>query len=183
VVGGRSLDTWSVDLGAVTLTERYLPSDPPTPSELAELDRRVEGTLNGMPVPPQALAYIERAVIGVGGTLTALAFITLGTAPTHGSDVHGVSLERGPISNVTRQLASLSSIEREATLGIGRGRADILVAGSHLLLGIMDRFSVTTVQVSGWGLRHGLALACGLVGDARRDERLARRLALLEPEG
>jgi exopolyphosphatase/guanosine-5'-triphosphate,3'-diphosphate pyrophosphatase len=183
VVERGSVESWSLDLGAVTLTERFLRDDPPRPDELAELDRHVQGTLDGMPVPPEASTLLERAVVGVGGTLTALAFITLGTAPTHGSDVHGICLDRGRISDVTRHLASLTSVERQTSLGIGPGRADILVAGARLLLGILDRLAVSRVQVSAWGLRHGMALACGLAGDARHDERLARRLALLEPRG
>jgi exopolyphosphatase/pppGpp-phosphohydrolase len=77
----------------------------------------------------------------------------------------------------------MRTADRRAALGIGEGRADILVAGARILVRILERVACERVQVSGWGLRHGLALAAGLAGDPRRDAQLARRLALLQPTG
>jgi exopolyphosphatase/pppGpp-phosphohydrolase len=95
--------------------------------------------------------------------------------------VHGTCLDRDRIADVTDMLASISSAERQSSLGIGAGRADILVAGARVLLRTLDSMGRRRLQVSGWGLRHGLAIGAGQAGDPRLDAQLALRLATDEP--
>ncbi len=152
----------TLDLGAVTMTETYLPSDPPTTEELTDLDGHLRQVLATLPEPPADLLGSDQAIIGVGGTITALALLTFGHPVSSASVVHGECLGADRLVSLTDHLASLSNREREAILGISEGRADILVAGAHILLRVLERYRGTSMRVSGWGLRHGLAIAAGL---------------------
>ena len=71
----------SLDIGSVRLTERHLPSDPPTETELEACAAAVRSVLPDGPRP-------ERA-IGVAGTITSLAALDLGLAEYDSERVHG----------------------------------------------------------------------------------------------
>jgi exopolyphosphatase/guanosine-5'-triphosphate,3'-diphosphate pyrophosphatase len=123
----------------------------------------------GAPSPPPLHA--------VGGTLTALACVAGGIPVRRVAETHGVVLRRDRIETVTAWLERTSSAALQSELGLAPGRADLLVAGAHLALALLDHLGSPELRVSSWGMRHGLALAAGQDVDPRRDPTLALALA------
>lgn len=143
----------SLDIGCVRLTERYLTNLPPEPEALgaclAEIGKH---TRDIGPIDPSSL------FIGVAGTVTTLAAIDLGL--DHYDPVrvtgHLLSLER--IRDIFDRLRVCTLEELRAIPQIHAGRADILLAGTAILIEIMEWLNQGEILVSDRGLRYGFAL-------------------------
>src|SRR5262249_12616110 len=117
--GGRVKRWLSLEVGCVRLTERFLPSDPPGPEELARLRNHVQGALEGH---SDLLAEVVGGA-GVGGTLTALAALDLGLERYEASRVEGHELTRDAIETWSDRLTAMSRRDREAMAAVGSGRS------------------------------------------------------------
>lgn len=155
VVAGRAGDIgWShsYDVGSVRLTERHLPSDPPTHGELDTLRAAVAKTFSSIPKlarhgPP----------VGIAGTVTTLAAVSMGLSPYDGARVHGLAMAKSLLEKVARDLAAMPLEERARVRGLEPKRADVIVAGGFITLGILDALGADTLRVSDRGVRWGLA--------------------------
>jgi exopolyphosphatase/guanosine-5'-triphosphate,3'-diphosphate pyrophosphatase len=154
---GNAVERWvSLELGCVRLTERFLRSDPPAPSELAELRAFLRSTWVGHDL---LLRPTPQAVAGVGGTVTALAALNLGLRRYDASRVEGHMLATGDIRRLTESLTGLTTAERQALATVGPGRADILPAGCVLLVSLAEAAGFASLTASTQGLRYALARA------------------------
>ncbi len=156
-VGGGStelvLDGWhrSLDLGCVRLTERFLHSDPPAPAELEACREHVRALLPDEPSPAHA--------IGVAGTVTTLATLSLGLAEEQPDLVHGHRLDAGWISAEVERLAALPVSRLRGLRGLHPDRAPVIVAGGLVLDETLHRYGLGELEVSEHDLLHGAALA------------------------
>jgi len=137
----------SLDIGSVRLTERFLPSDPPTSDELDACATAVRKTLPALG-PARA--------IGVAGTITTLAALELG-----GYDpqrIHGHRLTRASVEAQLQRLASLPLAERRELPGLEPERAPVIVAGAVIVSEVLRRYGLDELEVSERDLLHGAAL-------------------------
>jgi exopolyphosphatase/guanosine-5'-triphosphate,3'-diphosphate pyrophosphatase len=151
---GNSLSYLSFQLGAVRLTERYLNHNPPTSEELSKARRIVHEGWESI----QDLSGGDYSLIGVAGTVTTLACLDQGLTEFDANLVGGYTLPREHVERWFRRLSEMRSAEIEALTEAAQGRADILVAGSLILLEFMIRFRFEEVIASDRGLRYGLAI-------------------------
>lgn len=128
---------WSLPLGAVAMTERFLKSDPPSAREIAKLDEALLRRLSKIPLRTGEL-------VGIGGTVSVLARF-----------LRGPRFSRAALERLAEKLARQTTVQRERA-GLERGRADIIVAGARVLLGTMHRFRARTLRACTLGLRHAL---------------------------
>lgn len=143
----------SLDLGSVRLTERCLHGDPPTPKELE--DARAT-TLKLLERASAAVDLVSPATwVGVAGTVTTLAALTLAQTEYDPGRTHGSELTRDEIERAFARLARVPVKER-ASLLIQPARAGIIVAGALILLAIVDRFGVRSLRVSERDILDGL---------------------------
>ena len=154
----------SMDIGCVRLFEKYLESDPPSKEEIealrAEVDDVLAGVKRELSVPPGA------RLIGVAGTVTQLATLKAGT-PVYDPDVtHHSVLSHGDVRTIARRLESLTYSQRQRVKGLEPGRADVILSGAEILLGVMESFDLPEVLVSERDLLDGLVL--GLLGAEHR---------------
>lgn len=152
----------SMDIGCVRLFEKYLESDPPSKEEIealrAEVDEVLAGVKEELSVPAGA------RLIGVAGTVTQLATLKAGV-PVYDPDVtHHSVLSHGDVRSIARRLESLSYGQRKRVKGLEPGRADVIVSGAEILLGVMETFDLPEVLVSERDILDGLVL--GLLGQA-----------------
>jgi exopolyphosphatase / guanosine-5'-triphosphate,3'-diphosphate pyrophosphatase len=144
---------FSVPLGAVRLTERFLKHDPPTEKELESLAHFVKQKLG--PASRRLVREKYTMVFGSGGTMTSLAEMDARlTGETHHESLY--VLRRGRLKSLFDLLRSQPLHERVASIVGDPKRADILVAGAGVLLAIMIQLELDYVFVSGRGLRDGL---------------------------
>ncbi len=142
----------SFDIGSVRLTERHVNADPPSPAELDTLRRAADAELS-----PLAPASIDRQVVGIAGTMTTLAAVSLAMPAYDGARVHGHVMLRREIEQVVRDLAAKPLAERRGICGLEPKRADVIVAGGIIAMAVLERLGAERVRISDRGVRWGLA--------------------------
>lgn len=147
----------SLDVGCVRVTERFLATDPPAPSELDAAAAFVRSLL------PELEA---RAAIGVAGTVTTLAALDLGLAEYDPDRTHGHRVSRDSVDVELGRLAGMTLSERLRVPGIEPGRAPVIVAGIVVLREIMDTYGLADIEASEHDILHGAALAAAELPDS-----------------
>ncbi len=158
VIGEESVSaSHSFDVGSVRLTERHVKNDPPTRAETDAITRDVREAFASKPDLWSAAKKAKSAPIGIAGTVTTLAAISLAMDPYDGARVHGRAMAIDEIRGVVNRLASLTLAERRCVRGLEPKRADVIVAGGLLVLATLEALAATTLRVSDRGVRWGLA--------------------------
>ena len=153
VVGLRS-----VDIGSVRLTEAELPSDPPKPEELANALAVVTAYVDEVMLTLPAVGD-ARTLIGVAGTITTVAAVELGLATYDRDRVHRFRLSRAAVEDVFRTLATEALADRVHNPGLEAARADVIVGGCCILVGILRRFGANEIVVSDADTLDGVVAA------------------------
>jgi exopolyphosphatase/guanosine-5'-triphosphate,3'-diphosphate pyrophosphatase len=158
VIVGRAGDplphrTCSVDVGAVRLTERHAPRDPPSTQDLYALRTSIDRALVALGHAPP-----NHVLVGVAGTVTTLAAIHEAVEPYVHERVHGMRLARPVVDLLLDRLASLPLASRRQIVGLDPRRADVVVAGVVIVQALMDWAGATSCMVSDGGVRVGLLL-------------------------
>lgn len=160
-------EVFSLDLGAVALTERFVRHDPVRPGEFARLGRRVRRAL------ARALGQLAPVplVVGSGGTMGVIAQIVMAQRGERYDGVHGYEVLRSEVVHVLAMLRRTSARERRRLPGLAPERADIILAGVAAVDGLMEHLEANRLVVNDKGIREGLIL------------RALRRLGLLGARG
>ena len=153
-VRGRQADKLrSWPLGAVRMTERFLPDDEPASrKQLKALRTHVTGEL-------EQAAWLAKAgdrLVAIGGTVRNLAVAAQLAAglPTFG--VQGFVLERDALDDLVERLAELPPSKRAEVPGIKAARADLILAGAATIQAVLDAGGFKGVEVTEAGLREGV---------------------------
>ena len=143
----------SLDIGSVRLTERFLPSDPPTQQELAACAAAVQALLAER--VPDEIRERTTAAVGVAGTITTLAALA-GESP----------LTADALSRQLDRLARLPLVERRRLASLDPERAPVIVAGAVIAHETLAFFGLDELAVSGRDILDGAALAAAELPDA-----------------
>jgi exopolyphosphatase/guanosine-5'-triphosphate,3'-diphosphate pyrophosphatase len=147
----------SLDIGSVRMTERFLPSDPPTAEELAACADAARALLAER-VPDELRDSLETA-IGVAGTVTTLAALDLGLDAYDADRVHGHRISAGGVEAQLRRLASLPLNERRRIPALEPERAPVIVAGAVIVREVVAHFRLRELEASERDIMDGAALA------------------------
>src|SRR5262245_41448171 len=152
---GERLGRWtSLAFGAVTLSERLVASDPPTPDELLTARQWLRDELmHGCALFPERTAVLA----GVGGTITVLAALDAGMTTYDPAQLEGSFMPRERVLALVDQVVHASQAERRSMPVMGEGRADIVGTGALVVEGLLQRFQAPGLVCSTQGLRYGLA--------------------------
>lgn len=146
----------SVDVGSVRITERVGPADPPGPDDLEAMRRLADAALaEASEVIPEGRAA---TLVGVAGTTTTVQAIALGLNRYDPEAIHGTAMTRDAVAEVLERLAAMTTAERRALPVMAPGREDVIVAGTVILGGILDRWGAGSCLVSERDILEGLAL-------------------------
>lgn len=115
----------TIDIGSVRLTERLIPERPASPGRVAGVAAEVAEMfgLVRLPEPP------DRA-IGVAGTFTSLAAISLGLDSYDRDRVHGSPLTLADLDALVAHLSGLTVEETAAIPSLDPRRAPVLLGGA-----------------------------------------------------
>ncbi len=163
---GRIKGIWSMDMGVVHLTERYLKSDPPGDYELREMESEISRTIDELTrsmtadgVEPDEYSGTGGAfLVGTAGTITTLAMLDQSLEEYDPVRINNYILSRDSICRLYTNLSGLTLKEREEVLVLEKGREDLIVAGSAISLIVADRFGFDGLRVSDSGLLEGILL-------------------------
>jgi exopolyphosphatase/guanosine-5'-triphosphate,3'-diphosphate pyrophosphatase len=142
----------SYDVGSVRLTERHVRSDPPSDEERAAVARTASEAFASVPSSVRGMP-----VVGIAGTITTLAAVSLGMSTYDGSRVHGHVMQLSELERVVDMLGRVPLEERKALAGLEPKRADVIVAGGLVALAFLKHVGAPSVVVSDRGVRWGLA--------------------------
>lgn len=148
------LDSVSMDIGCVRLTERLFSSQPPTDEAYLEAKHIITTELH-----KNLSRFIQgrEQVFAVAGTPTSMVKV-VEAMPTYEIErIHGYSLTYGRVSGLLNTLKN-SSTQEIIQMGVEPGRADVFTIGVLIVHQFMRLFGASTITVSIQGLRYGVAM-------------------------
>ncbi len=145
----------SIDMGCVRMTEKYLEHDPPLPEELSNCLAEVEQHLDDVAREVAGAGSAARFV-GLAGTVTNVAAVEIGLAEYDRDAIHQFVLTRDAAEDVFRTLATERLEDRRFNPGLEPARADIIVGGCCVLVGIFRYFGFDECVVSESDILDGL---------------------------
>jgi exopolyphosphatase/guanosine-5'-triphosphate,3'-diphosphate pyrophosphatase len=144
----------SVDMGCVRMSERHLASDPPTQEQLQACAADVRSVLTDV---SRAIDVKRmRRMLGLAGTITALGAMAKGLTRYDPRATHHMLLTRVDVERAFARLAG-ATVEQRRSMLIEPKRAEVIVGGAVVLLGILDVFGITELIVSETDILDGLA--------------------------
>jgi exopolyphosphatase / guanosine-5'-triphosphate,3'-diphosphate pyrophosphatase len=154
-VSGRVDAARSLDIGSVRVTERLMPSDPPTTAEREAALAFVDEALDTLPSYGVRLGE-ARTLVGVAGTVTTVAAVLLGLTEWDRDRVHHATFEVDAVHELTERLLAMTAAQRQ-DLGIPAGRADVIGAGAVILDRVLRRSGADELLVSDSDILDGIA--------------------------
>lgn len=148
---GHILQSISLPLGAVRLTEQFLLSDPVREEEWEMMEGRIGELLTRIPHPPEPFS-----MVAVGGTATTLASVDLGLKEFIPEKIHRFALRQKALRNQLHLYRSKTIDDRKKIPGLPPARADVILAGGAILYMAMEELKCPSVLISCRGLRYGL---------------------------
>jgi exopolyphosphatase / guanosine-5'-triphosphate,3'-diphosphate pyrophosphatase len=159
VRGGVPAAFFSVRLGAVGLTERFISSDPPKAKELRALREEVRAALER---PARELRDAGwQHVTGTSGTIIAIGEALRAQESkqkTQGAQPAGAEIVLSRLERFNEQLAGMTQDERRGVRGVSAQRAEIIVAGGQILEAMMRALSINYLRTCDWALREGVII-------------------------
>jgi exopolyphosphatase/guanosine-5'-triphosphate,3'-diphosphate pyrophosphatase len=154
---GTPLEAISLRLGVVDLAERFPFRGPVDWPRYAAMQAEIAGRLVAE-LPERIREAGPARLIGTAGTATTLAALDLGLTAYDPGRVQGHVVTRAGVEALLARLGALTVEERAALPCLEPGRADLIVAGTAIVLATMDLTGARQMTVSDWGLREGILL-------------------------
>ena len=156
MIGETTLQhTVSFPFGTVVLTESHLSHDPPRPEELTNAIGFVTDFMDDLIRDhPEVLSATR--VVGVAGSIVTIAAVEIGLQEFDATALHGARMTRENVEEVFRTLATETLANRKFNPGLPADRADVIVGGCCVLVGVMRKLRIPEIMVSVNNLLDGL---------------------------
>ncbi len=148
---------FSLELGAVRMTDRFLKSDPVHLSEITKLKSFVRSELKKL--FPEERPTVQ-TFIASGGTITTLANMVMSMRRQTYSTSHGFEVLRSEVVHLLAMLARKEIKALRNIPGLNPDRADIIVAGLVVIDEMMKFFGANMLLINERGIREGLIISC-----------------------
>jgi exopolyphosphatase/guanosine-5'-triphosphate,3'-diphosphate pyrophosphatase len=149
------LNSFSMNVGCVRMTERHLRDDPPTPAQVAATVADLQSAL------AEAALHVDvhsaGTLVGVAGTVTTLAAIALELDRYDADAIHGSLLSAAAVDAVTERLLAMTHAQRAALPVMHPGRVDVIGGGALVLRTVMRDIAAAEVVVSEHDILDGIA--------------------------
>ncbi len=149
--GARILERFSIDLGAVRLTEAFHLDRPAGLDTLACARAAAADALGRVAGLPGA-----DVLLGMGGAFTNLAAVHHALAEYDPAVIEGTVIDRAEIDRQIALYRTMTADERRGVTGLQAGRAEVILAGAVIAGAILDALDQPSVVVTDRGLRHAL---------------------------
>lgn len=152
------LESISIDVGCVRMTEAYIAHDPPRPEELSNtlgiVAQHLEDVAREAPLTRSATRFV-----GLAGTVSTVAAVEIGLASYDRDRIHHFVLTKPAIEDVFRTLATEALADRIHNPGLEEQRADVIVGGCCVLAAVSRFFGINEMIVSEADILDGLILS------------------------
>jgi len=144
----------SIDLGSVSLTERFIDSGIPDNDDLNKMRHYITNKLEE--TIEKIKTHKSLFIIGVAGTITTLAAIDLKLKVYDGQKIHNHILDFERIEEIQRHLCGLDLEKRKKVAGLDPARADIIIGGTEIVLMILKMLDRREILVSERDILDGI---------------------------
>ena len=150
IEGRRLADSRSLRLGAVRVSERFMPDDRATSKQMKALREHVAAEL-------AELGWWSGGgrLVGIGGTIRNLAAAAMKRLDIPDIDVQGFELTRDALEDLIDELASRPVSKRGQVKGIKYDRADVILGGAIVLATALEEGGFDALEATEAGLREG----------------------------
>jgi exopolyphosphatase/guanosine-5'-triphosphate,3'-diphosphate pyrophosphatase len=145
----------SFPVGTVVLTESHLHHDPPRPEELTNAIGFVTDFMDDLIRDHPEVLNATR-VVGIAGSIVTIAAVEIGLQEFDAAALHGARMTRENVEEVFRTLATETLADRKFNPGLPADRADVIVGGCCVLVGVMRKLRIPEIMVSVNNLLDGL---------------------------
>jgi exopolyphosphatase/guanosine-5'-triphosphate,3'-diphosphate pyrophosphatase len=151
----------SVKLGAIGLTEKFLKTDPPKNKEIKALKAEVQAALER---PARELKGQRwQHSTGTSGSILAIGNALRLRALNQGRQAEGAQpagdeIKIGKLMAFNARMLEMNFSERRAVPGITNQRSEIIIAGGHILEGVMQALRIESLRTCSWALREGVII-------------------------
>ncbi len=153
VKGRKALQSYSVPLGAVTMTDKYSLADKPSSGDMAKCRKYVQKKFE------EHVAWVKDTnlpIIGIGGTARTFAKMDQAAKEYQLSRIHNYMVEREDFHKLAAEIQGMDFAARKKLEGLSNDRADLITAGSIIMETLMHYAKGKSLIVSGCGLRDGI---------------------------
>jgi len=153
----------SLNLGAVVLTQDYLSDDPPSKGQINRLINYIEGIFNLNLCNFNEIENECFTLIGTGGSAYTLAKIIkeMKKKDFVEKEKSVTLLKKAEIEGVFEKIKAVPALERLNFKGIEKGREDTILAGTAIVIKIMDYFNKNEIVVSYSDILEGILIKYG----------------------
>ncbi|HEY2536914.1 MAG TPA: Ppx/GppA phosphatase family protein [Solirubrobacteraceae bacterium] len=145
------LGSWR--LGAVRMTERFLPANGPAKRrQIEQLREHVATEL----ARAEWLAHSGSRLVGIGGTVRNLAAAVQRACGLPSNGVQATIVSNEALEELVERLAALPASQRSTVPGIKPARADLILAGAIVVQGALLAGGFDGLEVTEAGLREGV---------------------------
>jgi exopolyphosphatase/guanosine-5'-triphosphate,3'-diphosphate pyrophosphatase len=144
----------SIDIGCVSLTERFISGDVLDKDSLERMHGYIEDGLKKVIKKINSLGPVS--MIGVAGTITALAAIDLELKKYNSNRIHRHILSLKRVEEIYKKLCGLSLENRKRVTGLNPKRADIIIGGTAILLAALKLTKNRYLMVSERDILDGI---------------------------
>jgi exopolyphosphatase / guanosine-5'-triphosphate,3'-diphosphate pyrophosphatase len=161
----ESLWSTSIFIGAATITERYLPGDPP---EGVSVTRAVEAVRDALYHTLSQLRLLLKdldiplsapQLVGTAGTVTTLAAMFLKMDAYEPSRINGLIITEEWLSQLIDNLCVMPVAQRQEIAGLEKDRESIILGGALIVRELLCGLKRKHLTVVDSGLIEGLVLA------------------------
>ena len=151
---GEPHKLFSMKLGAVGLTEKFISSNPPKAKELENLQAEIAVALER----PLRKMKNQTWQISTGTSGTIMNLMTVLNFQTAETANAKPEIQFKKLVALNKMMARISLDERAKLPSISLQRAEVIVAGGLILEGVMRAFKIEKIQPCGYALREGVII-------------------------
>ena len=162
-IGGRSTEfiyefenkiiSKSLNLGVVTLSEKYFSNLPISQELIDEAKLKIETELSQLDIKD------KKNVIGVSGTALSLASIFLDQQNFNEEELHEIKIDINNVQEINKRILKMTEAEIITKFrGIDPKRASTITSGIFLLETILSHYSNSPIIISKYDILEGLIL-------------------------
>jgi exopolyphosphatase/guanosine-5'-triphosphate,3'-diphosphate pyrophosphatase len=168
VEGRAAADARSWPLGAVRMTERFLPGGEAKRKHVKALREHIASQL-------KRASWLGDGgrLVGIGGTVRNLAAAAQLAAGRPSYGIQGYSVTREALGELVEEFCGMTAGQRAAVPGIKASRGDLILAGALVVEVVMEAGGFDALEATEAGLREGVFFEQlsegGVADDVRRD--------------
>ena len=150
----------SYKIGGVRLMNMFHVSDPPSNEEFLKCKNAIENEITSH-IYPDIQDFLKKygeslKFIATGGTITIVGKIKLQMDEYDREKLDGLEIKFEEICELTEKLWRMTLKERQSIPGLPADRADVIIFGLLIFMGIMSVLKLKSVYLSTRGLRFGV---------------------------